>query len=564
MYTMSQTNIGVAMKQGRLVLSCMLFSVLHWACSKADEVKCPPGFGLCGPSCLSLVDDVQNCGACGHVCGAGQACSAGSCRADCVASLRAPIRDRWGTAWDSLERLPANLDDATNACAAMGGRLPTATEIHRVSWGGNGDIGQAYQVNDLWTLVPRDAGSQFTVKMSTGLASPISTGTALAYRCTCPAASPTTFSGAACNGPPGQECFALAGPNAGHNMDAEDRAALTVGGALWECGFATAQLPRFLTYAEAILEGLPNGTSNFLHTADLVRFDGTSLVRWTDTQPSWSAAANSSYDSLAAQYAFRCVGRASAPPNAIGPTDAFVGATGVAADASDRPSAGWASSFDDCSAAGGHLPYSTELGALIQQGLANGTKSASWTADQEGFDGVQFLAGDAGWGAGPGGTDVRFGEFYPDWVSWVYRTDAGHGHRCVYYPVDPKYVAPTACNGGCDVFPLSGSSGAKLWMDTMDRAQATLISAVGICRGLGAHLATERDYTETIRKGLQNGSNTYLHAVDLARGNGGLMSMIVRWTNVDRSYDDQYSTYSTWETLDGSLPYRCMWTNEIR
>ncbi|HEY6001753.1 MAG TPA: hypothetical protein VIV57_02685 [Anaeromyxobacter sp.] len=552
-----------------MVLTCIFFAMLHWACSKADEVKCPPGFGLCGPSCVSLVDDASNCGACGHACGTGQACSAGSCRLDCFASLRAPIRDRWGTAWDSLERPPATLANATAACTAIGGRLPTATEIHRVAWGGgNADVGQSYQVNDLWTLVPRDRANQFTVKMSNGAASANATGSALAYRCLCPAASPATFSAAACNGPPGQECFALTGPNAGYNMDAQDRAALTLGGAMWECGFARAQLPRFLAYAEAILEGLPNGTLNWLHTSDLVRYDSTSVVRWKDTQPSWSASANSSYDVDTAQYAFRCTGRAAAPTvPAVGPVDAFVGVTGVAADSSERAAAGWASSFDDCWAAGGHLPYSSEVGALIQQGLGNGTKTVSWTAEQEGYNGVQFLAGYVAWGNDPGGTDVRFGEFHPDFVSWAYRIDAGYGHRCVYYPVDPKYVPPadTVCAGGCDAFPLSGSSGAKLWMDKQDRAQATLISAIGICRGIGAHLATERDYTETIRKGLGNGSSAFLHAVDLSRGEfAPLMSMIVHWSNVDRAYDDQWTTYSTWEALDDVRPYRCMWTNEIR
>lgn len=225
----------------------------------------------------------------------------------------------------------------------------------------------------------------------------------------------------------------------------------------------------------------------------------------------------------------------------------------------------WAAAQDNCWTAGGHLPFSTELGELVQQGLGGGSGAGLWTADQEGYDGLnvaQFLAGNLYWT----GNQPGFGHFYGDFVSWMYKTDAGHPYRCIYYPVDPGYVAPTSCSGGCGAFPLPGGSGATLWVDMQDRQPATFIAAIGICRGLGAHLATARDYTEMVRRGLANGSSTYLHAADLAAGeSGALHTMIARWTNVDRGYDDQYTTYTTWSGgLEDSRPYRCAWTNELR
>ncbi len=42
---------------------------------------CPAGQSLCGTTCTALTTDRNNCGTCGNVCAAGQACAAGVCRA---------------------------------------------------------------------------------------------------------------------------------------------------------------------------------------------------------------------------------------------------------------------------------------------------------------------------------------------------------------------------------------------------------------------------------------------------------------------------------------------------
>lgn len=49
----------------------------------ADASACPSAQSLCGDACSTLSKDSQNCGACGNVCAAGEACSAGKCTTDC-------------------------------------------------------------------------------------------------------------------------------------------------------------------------------------------------------------------------------------------------------------------------------------------------------------------------------------------------------------------------------------------------------------------------------------------------------------------------------------------------
>ncbi len=554
------------MRPGRAAALATALASLHLlSCTSASEVECPPGSGLCGSVCKALVSDSENCGACGNVCGSGETCSNSACVVDCVSSLRAPLSDRWGASWDGLERTKATLDDAAADCAAFGGRLPTATEIHRASAAETSDVGQTYQTNWLWTPIPRDPGNTFVVRMSDGTTSYSVPSTTQSYRCVCPPAMPTGFSGYACNGPPGEECVSLSSGNAGLSIDAQDRAYLTAGGAMWECAFSGGQLPSFLTYAEAIVEGTPNGTGEALHTADLIRYDLNAAVNWTGTETSWPVASKTTNSGLLDLRPFRCVGRSGvAVPSPARPSDAFVGVTGKAAEAADRTGLGWALAQAACWDAGGHLPFSVELGALVQQGLGNGSGNWLWTADEEGFNGVQFLAGVLDWT----GTDQRFGQYYSTYVSWGYKTAASNPFRCIYYPVDPAYVAPTGCWQGCTAITVPGSGGAMLWLDSQDRTPAAFISAIGICRGEGGHLATERDYTEAIRANLAFGSTTWVHAADVALGSySPIRNMIVRWSNQDAGYTDQYSTYSSWSDslAEGTgRPYRCVWTNELR
>ncbi len=49
----------------------------------SDDLVCGPGQVVCGEVCTDLTADGANCGACGTACGAGEACSMGSCATSC-------------------------------------------------------------------------------------------------------------------------------------------------------------------------------------------------------------------------------------------------------------------------------------------------------------------------------------------------------------------------------------------------------------------------------------------------------------------------------------------------
>jgi hypothetical protein len=399
----------------RDVFAVALMAVLGAGCTGEAAPDCPPGFSRCGGVCISTSDDAGNCGGCGTECAAGQACVASQCRLDCRSGLHAAIEDRWGTAWDGLERPPATLTDADAACEAIGGRLPTATEAWRVSWPKTGDVGQSYQTNLLWTAVARDVAYQFTVQLSSAIVGGTAVTTPTAFRCVCPAATPDSFAGSACNGPPGAECFALSGANAGYNIDAEDRAPLSKGGAVRECAMARGALPDVFRYGEAIRGGLAGGSGAWLHTADDANHLGDHLVRWSGVSTGWAPAGNVAITAMSDPLPFRCLGTAIAPAANPGrPVGAFVGAGGKAADAANRASTAWAGAHQACWDAGGHLAYETELGALVQQGLPGGV-AATWliTADQQGFDGVSTVAGTLSWT----GVAPRFGYYNSAGVS---------------------------------------------------------------------------------------------------------------------------------------------------
>lgn len=118
---------------------------------------CPLGQEECGGTCAEVLSDVANCGGCGVACEAGDVCTDGICHAPCDPSrLMAAIEDPWGTTWDGLERAAAPLDAAEVDCATFGARLPSPTEMHRVSASQTGAVGESFHTNPLWSRTPND------------------------------------------------------------------------------------------------------------------------------------------------------------------------------------------------------------------------------------------------------------------------------------------------------------------------------------------------------------------------------------------------------------------------
>jgi hypothetical protein len=108
-----------------------------------------------------------------------------------------------------------------------------------------------------------------------------------------------------------------------------------------------------------------------------------------------------------------------------------------------------------------------------------------------------------------------------------------------------------------------------MWMDQADRPANRFHIAIRTCNDLGGHLATERDLTEMIREGLPNGSNTWIHTSDQQGYNDTQFLVgIIKWAGTNTGFTDQYPTYATWgykiNSSSYNLPYRCVWTNELR
>ncbi len=529
--------------------------------------SCPVETLECDSSCIDPQTDDDHCGGCNNACDADRECRDGSCELRCDTFLEAPIQDSWGAYWDGLPRTAASFPESEADCASFGGRLPTATELYRVSTAHTSDVGDSIHTEWLWTLVPYDAVSQVIARLSDGTISQANaTSTDHEYRCTCPETRPESFRGSSCYGDPGADCFALASEGGRYNIDPSDRPAMRKSSAVWECAFDGGHLAGYRQIVEGIRTGL-SGSNEWLNIADDVRNDLGGLIRWTGDGASWVASGNISYTGLPTVRAFRCAGASylggsySQTPGAE-----FVGKT-YKSDSQDSASVDLVVAHDACFASGGHLPRMTELVELVHQGLPAGSDEFLWTSDEVGYNGTNFLMALIKWS----GVNNRLDYSYSGNMTWGYRTNS-YPYRCIYYPADTDYLGPATedCVGGCTEVAVPGSDG-KMWFDTTDREFAALEDAYDGCRISGGRLPSQRDLHEAIRQGLPNGATQWLWVDDMTMGNqSSPLQKIVKWTDVDLDFDGHWSTYSTWswpyEAPDGANPrvYRCMWTNELR
>lgn len=510
---------------------------------------CPAGQETCAHTCVDTQTDHEHCGACDAPCTADEECRAGRCEVRCDVGLMTATSDPWGAQWDGVERAAATLADAEAACAGFGARLPTPTEMYRVSANQSAAIGVATSTMPLWSAAPAERTTQTAMRLSDGVASVLAVTTLHPYRCVCAPPQLAFFGGTRCFGPPGEECVAVGRMN----IDKSDRPAVRRSSAIWECAREHAHLADFPAIAQAINAGVA-GSGAYIATADHSDYRQSTTMKWT-AATGWTVAGNISSVLLQNPAPFRCMGSAfvsGTHPNPI--LNEFVGPGGLyKSDAVDAAASTWAAAHDRCFARGGHLPRAAELAELVIQGLPNGTNAYTWTSDQVGYDGsADFLAATMRWPA----TDPRFPYEYATTNTWDYKTGS-FASRCIYYPIDPMWEPPAACNGTC--FELTPPVGpARIVIDGTDRAIARLEVAFAACAAEGARVASERDYTEAIRAGMPNGTNQWLLTSDLGQGN----MMVVRYTNT--AFTDLYSTYSSWDGPATARAYRCVWTNEVR
>ena len=524
--------------------------------------QCPIDQPLCNGACSDPMSDPLNCGGCGSPCPTGNLCVFGSCEPPCDASmLMAAITDPWNVKWDGLERAAMPLDQAEVTCKAFGARLPTATELYRVAASQSGAVGMSFKTNYLWTQLPDDDLEQAVIRLSDGATQSSPATNSQAFRCVCGAALPKTFTQGHCNGDPGSACFEVNG----YNIDTKDRAALRKSAAVQECATEHAHVVDSTMLAEAIRAGLP-GTNTFVMTADEAVYYASTQLRWVTGAPGWDPNGNVQMVDNRTPSPFRCgATKLAQSPNPNQVANAFVPPSSKYKSETDdtSPAVDWATAHDGCFARGGHLPRSSELAELIQQGLPNGTNNYVWTSDEDGYNGTQFLANIHKWSGLDRRNNYAWTNAADQTLGWNYKTTT-QPYRCIYYPIDPAYVAPTACAGGCFVVTLPGTTAAKMWFDSQDRAAAGFGAAIDDCRMQSGHLASERDLTEAIRQGLPNGTAAMAPSWIWTSDFGQNYLTIVQWKDTDMAFTDQYPTYMTWAAPANTFRYRCMWTNELR
>ncbi len=123
-----------------LRLRFVVAAVALVACAKAagitdDAGSCPAQETLCGAACVATGNDPDNCGACGHACGASEVCSNGACGSSCSAgTLCAP--DGGKPTCALLTSDPKNCGACGNACS--GGQTCTSGKCSGASACGQG------------------------------------------------------------------------------------------------------------------------------------------------------------------------------------------------------------------------------------------------------------------------------------------------------------------------------------------------------------------------------------------------------------------------------------------
>ncbi len=92
-------------------------ALLIASCANATAiVTCEPGKEACGDVCIDVQADTENCGKCGLVCSAGQACDKGVCSQDCPASNTKCARDGGAATCVNAKTDNANCGACGKAC----------------------------------------------------------------------------------------------------------------------------------------------------------------------------------------------------------------------------------------------------------------------------------------------------------------------------------------------------------------------------------------------------------------------------------------------------------------
>ena len=486
-------------------------------------------------------------------------------------------KDSWGYIWDGLERQSANWPVASADCIARGGRLPTITELYRVSGAHKSEVGNSYETNYLWTRTPWDKTNYTRVRLTDGnITNNNGNSTQSAYRCVWPNNTSVAFKGNHCYGDPGDECFDTEGEDKMF-MDKRSRPRVSYVAATDECNFYHAHLATELDFVENVRNGLPNGAgiggADWVWTSDSNSYRGVILIRWKGVDTSFQPYGGT-YQTWATRgagpYRFRCKGvndeSIGAHPNTVNEEYVASSTTYIKADKSSSSKDTYWAGYNACFNSGGHMAHQRDIMELVRHGMGNGPGTGGsdyiWVSDHTRYDIVNITR----WG----GIDKKFTDYHSEYTTWAtVNTSNKYQHRCAYYPFDPDFEGPTnaECAGGFPCFGLEKGTGdekLKVWADSIDRSKVNYVTAVQACLNSGGRLASARQLTEMIRAGLPNGDSDWVWTSDAAN-EGNSHAITLQWNGTETGFKPIYSGKMTWadKSNGNTRQYRCVWSNEL-
>lgn len=483
-----------------------------------------------------------------------------------------PLLDPWGARWDAIPRATTTWDDAKATCEALGGRLPTATELHR----NNATTGTAaLAFGDatpwLWTRVTAFGGAKALVRLSDGGTTRAPPANRYGYRCIWPPAPGSPgFGEAQCAGRPGETRCVDVGL---YHLDAWDRPVLDHLAAANECAFLGASLPGSAEMGALSRAGVPNGIGGWHWSADPVGVV-YGVSSWSSSPSPWLyEGIGGSHAPADVSHSFRCIGLAdpaigvTAPPTCAGTCFSTTAhRVPLVADGVDRPAAPFESALATCRDAGGALPTYAELTALVHAGLPGGSGAPVWTVDVV-PQAAALLApkwtgvGTDAWDASPTAL-----------ITWTAPTTQ-LGYRCVFRP---RLGALPSCGAGqairrngatfeCETITAGDSGGGaspggaqfvdgwgNAW-DAGERAAANAATARTTCAALGARLPTPTELFAV------RFNQSVVTPLGTAGTTAWLWSSVPWGTGIDHAVG-RLSDGATSVVGDGvAIPFRCVW-----
>ena len=492
-----------------------------------------------------------------------------------------PVTDAWGATWDGQPRAATTWTKADQACKALGGRLPTATELYRNNTSSGGSTISGPQATEyLWTLISAYQTSyKVAVRLSNGGTTSYKESTSLQYRCVWPKANATKgFNAGHCHGTPGSTCTAHDGV---WNIDSQDRPPLDYAAATNECAFYGGSIPSLTDWSEAIHEGLKNGTNNWMWTGKATYWynkgHGMSTIRWSGTgTPNWyyykSTWANVHYGY--SYLRFRCIGLAT-PANFTKPTATCNGGcltvdrrrSVMLIDKTERSSSDYKTAFANCRVLGGDMPNVADFTEAVHHKLPGGknwiflAEPMYWYSNGYGYPIAKFS-----------GTGTEHWMYY-GWGSqasdsWGY---SKYYYRCIWRTMAkalPKcsstQVIKVASGKATCVAQVKGTSAGKAQTEKIDQwsnawdgvergSYATYANAAQLCKLYGGRLPTSTELYRVRASGNPHktigttSNSNYLWTTTPYYSNGNRIAM--------RVSDGKLTYYKE----SATRPYRCVW-----